>query len=58
MFSTTICSVPANSRPCTVHITDGVDSTRGGGARGLGGDAADQDDDRRQKGEQPVLHDV
>ena len=58
MFSTNICSVPANSRSCTIHITDGVDSTRGGGARGLGGDAADQDDDRRQKGEQPVLHDV
>jgi len=49
---------PANSRSRTIHITDGVDSTRGGSARGLGGDTADQDEDRRQKGEQPVLHDV
>jgi hypothetical protein len=49
---------PANSRSCTIHITDSVGSTRGGSARGLGGDAGDQDDDRRQKGEPPVLHDV
>jgi len=42
---------PANSRSCTIHITDGVDSTRGGSARGLGGDAADEHDDRRLDGD-------
>ena len=51
-------ALPTNSRACAIHITDGVDSTRGGSARGLGGDTADQDEDRRHKGEQPVLHDV
>ena len=49
-------SVPTNSRPRPVHITDGVDATRGGRTGGLGRDAAGQDGDNAEDVEHPELH--
>ena len=49
-------SVPTNSRPRPVHITDGVDATRGGRTGGLGRDAGGQDGDNAEDVEHPELH--
>ena len=49
-------SVPTNSRPRPVHITDGVDATRGGRTGGLGRDAGCQDGDNAEDVEHPALH--
>lgn len=51
-------SVPTNSRPRPVHITDGVDATRGGRTGGLGRDAGGQDGDNAEDVEHPALHHV